>query len=88
MLIDYPVHVTDMEHVDLFNWQEQAKNMVSQIEFTRRVSVQSETVERYNGIFVRESSSRILRFPSVSAGVSSTFTRKPSHGMPGNTTGS
>lgn len=47
VLIDYPVHVTDMEHVDLFNWQEQAKNMVSQIEFTRRVSVQSETVERY-----------------------------------------
>ena len=47
VLIDYPVHVTDMEHVDLFNWQEQAKNMVSQIEFTRRVSVQSETIERY-----------------------------------------
>lgn len=47
VLIDYPVHVTDMEHVDLFNWQEQAKDMVSQIEFTRRVSVQSETVERY-----------------------------------------
>lgn len=45
VLIDYPVHVTDMEHVDLFNWQEQAKDMVSQIEFTRRVSVQSETVE-------------------------------------------
>lgn len=47
VLIEYPVHVTDMEHVDLFNWQEQAKDMVSQIEFTRRVSVQSETVERY-----------------------------------------
>lgn len=47
VLIDYPVHVTDMEHVDLFNWQEQAKDMVSQIELTRRVSVQSETVERY-----------------------------------------
>ena len=47
VLIDYPVHVTDMEHVDLFNWQEQAKDMVSQIEFTRRVSAQSETVERY-----------------------------------------
>ena len=47
VLIDYPVHVTDMEHVDLFNWQEQAKDMVSQIEFTRRVSAQSETIERY-----------------------------------------
>ena len=47
VLIDYPVHVTDMEHVDLFNWQEQAKDMISQIEFIRCVSVQSETVERY-----------------------------------------
>lgn len=36
-----------MEHIDLFNWQEQAKGMVSQIEFTRRVSVQSETIDRY-----------------------------------------
>lgn len=47
VLIDYPVHITDMEHIDLFNWQEQAKDMVSQIEFTRRVSVQNETIERY-----------------------------------------
>ena len=47
VLIDYPIHITDMEHIDLFNWQEQAKNMVSQIEFTRRVSVQNETIERY-----------------------------------------
>ena len=47
VLIDYPVHITDMEHIDLFNWQEQAKDMVSQIEFTRRVSVQSETIDRY-----------------------------------------
>ena len=47
VLIDYPVHITDMEHIDLFNWQEQAKGMVSQIEFTRRVSVQSETIDRY-----------------------------------------
>ena len=28
VLIDYPVHVTDMEHVDLFNWQEQAKALL------------------------------------------------------------
>lgn len=47
VLIDYPLHITDMEPIDLFNWQEQAKDMISQIEFTRRVSVQSETVERY-----------------------------------------
>ena len=47
VLIDYPIHVTDLEHIDLFNWQEQARDMVSQMEFTRRVSVQSETIERY-----------------------------------------
>ena len=47
VLVDYPVHIMDMENIDLFNWQEQAKDMVSQIEFTRRVSAQSETIERY-----------------------------------------
>ena len=46
-LIDYPVHATDFEAVDLFNWQDQAKNMVSQLELTRSVSAQSETIERY-----------------------------------------
>lgn len=46
-LIDYPIHAADYEIIDLFNWQEQARDMVSQIEFTRRVSVQSETVDRY-----------------------------------------
>ncbi|MHC1786422.1 MAG: DEAD/DEAH box helicase family protein [Christensenellales bacterium] len=47
VLVDYPVHITDTETIDLFNWQEKAKDMVSQIEFTRRVSAQSETIERY-----------------------------------------
>ncbi len=47
VLVDYPVHITDTEIIDLFNWQEKARDMVSQIEFTRRVSVQSETIERY-----------------------------------------
>lgn len=47
MLIDYPVHIADIEYIDLFNWQEKAKDMISQIEFTRRVSVQNETIERY-----------------------------------------
>ena len=46
-LIDYPVHVLDYEAVDLFNWQDQAKNMISQAELTRTVSAQSETIERY-----------------------------------------
>ena len=47
VLIDYPVHVTDFETVDLFNWQDQAKGMISQLELTRRVSAQSETIDRY-----------------------------------------
>lgn len=43
-LIDYPVHAIDYETIDLFNWQDQAKNMISQLELTRRVSAQSETI--------------------------------------------
>ena len=46
-LIDYPVHALDYEVIDLFNWQEQAKDMISQMELTRSVSAQSETIERY-----------------------------------------
>ncbi len=46
-IIDYPVSVKDFELVDLFNWQEEAASMISQMEFVRRVDVQSETIERY-----------------------------------------
>ena len=46
-LIDYPVDATDFELVDLFNWQEEAASMISQMEFVRRVDVQTETIERY-----------------------------------------
>ena len=46
-LIDWPVDATDYELVDIFNWQEEAEGMVSQMEFVRRVDVQSETIERY-----------------------------------------
>ena len=46
-LIDFPVHMTGYETVDLFNWQDKAKDMVSQIAFVQMVSVQNETVERY-----------------------------------------
>ena len=49
-VIDYPVDALDYETVDIFNWQEEAAGMISQMEFVRRVSVQSETVER----FIRE----------------------------------
>ena len=46
-IIDYPVSATDYELVDIFNWQEEAAGMISQMEFIRRVDVQSETIERY-----------------------------------------
>ena len=46
-VIDYPVDATDYEIVDIFNWQEEAADMISQMEFIRRVDVQSETIERY-----------------------------------------
>lgn len=45
--LDFPVDVDDYELIDLFNWQEEAKNMISQMEFVRMVDVQSETIERY-----------------------------------------
>lgn len=46
-LIDWPVNATDYELVDLFNWQDEAAGMISQMEFVRRVDVQTETIERY-----------------------------------------
>ena len=46
-IIDYPVSATDYELIDIFNWQEEAAGMISQMEFIRRVDVQSETIERY-----------------------------------------
>ena len=46
-VIDFPVSATDYEAVDIFNWQEEAEGMISQIEFVRRVDASSETVEKY-----------------------------------------
>lgn len=46
-VIDFPVDATDYEVVDIFNWQEEAAGMISQMEFVRRVDVQSETIEKY-----------------------------------------
>jgi len=46
-LIDWPVNATDYELVDIFNWQEEAEGMISQMEFIRRVNIQAETIERY-----------------------------------------
>lgn len=38
--LDFPIDVQDYEIVDLFDWQEEVKDMVSQIEFVRMVDVQ------------------------------------------------
>ena len=46
-IVDFPIDATDYEAVDVFNWQEEAAGMISQMEFIRRVDVQSETVEKY-----------------------------------------
>ena len=46
-IIDFPVSATDYEAVDVFNWQEEAEGMISQMEFIRRVDASSETVEKY-----------------------------------------
>ncbi len=46
-LLDWPVDATDYELVDIFNWQGEAAGMISQMEFVRRVDVQTETIERY-----------------------------------------
>jgi len=43
----YRVDALDYELVDIFNWQEEAAGMISQMEFVRRVDVQAETIERY-----------------------------------------
>ena len=45
-IIDYPVHVTDIEPIDLFNWQEQAKGMLSLIELTKRINVRGKQIRR------------------------------------------
>ena len=47
-VIDYPVDATDYELVDIFNWQEEAKGMLSEQELIRRLSVQkTQTLEEY-----------------------------------------
>ena len=46
-LLDWPIDIQDYEALDLFDWQTEAEGMISQMEFVRRVSAQSETIERY-----------------------------------------
>ena len=45
--LDAPIDVDNYEIIDLINWQNSVKDMISQIELVRMVDVQSETVERY-----------------------------------------
>lgn len=45
--LDFPVDIRDYEIINLFNWQEEVRGMISQIEFVRMVNVQSETIDRY-----------------------------------------
>ena len=45
--INLPINIDDVETIDLFNWQNEVKDMLSQIEFVRRVDVQAETIEKY-----------------------------------------
>lgn len=46
-LLDLPVDVMDYEYIDLFNWQDKVKEMISQIDFVRKVNVQAETIGKY-----------------------------------------
>lgn len=45
--LDFPLDVSDYELIDLFNWQDEVKDMISQLGFVRMVDVQTETIERY-----------------------------------------
>lgn len=47
-VIDYPVHATDYELVDIFNWQEEVSGMYSQMELIRHLSVNTtHTIDNY-----------------------------------------
>lgn len=47
VLVDYPIHAMDYEVIELFNWQDKVNQMYSQMELTRHVSAQEETISRY-----------------------------------------
>ena len=47
VLADYPVHAVDYEMIDIFNWQDKANEMYSEMEFIRHVTAQEETISRY-----------------------------------------
>ncbi|NLB33857.1 MAG: ATP-dependent helicase, partial [Tissierellia bacterium] len=47
LYLDIPIYETDYEEINLFNWRDDIKNMISQNEFVRMVSVQGETISKY-----------------------------------------
>jgi hypothetical protein len=54
VLVDYPIHAMDYEIIDVFNWQDKAEKMYSEMELTRHVSVMlhkevSHQIERQTG---------------------------------------
>ena len=47
-IIDYPVHATDYELVDIFNWQEEVSGMYIHMELIRHLSVNTtHTIDNY-----------------------------------------
>jgi hypothetical protein len=47
LYLDIPIYETDYEEINIFNWRDEVKNMISQNEFVRMVSAQRETISRY-----------------------------------------
>jgi superfamily II DNA or RNA helicase len=47
LYLDIPIYETDYEEINIINWREDIKNMISQNEFVRMVSAQSETISKY-----------------------------------------
>lgn len=45
--LDFPVNPEDYELIELFDWQNEVKDLISELEFVRRVDAQSETIARY-----------------------------------------
>ena len=45
--LDFPIDAVDYEVIDLFDWQNSTKDMISEMEFVKRVVVQAETINRY-----------------------------------------
>lgn len=47
VLVDFPISVMDYEVIDIFNWQDKASQMYSELELTRHVTAQEETISKY-----------------------------------------